>query len=144
MRKLIIALCVMAAVVYAGSEGSVVATVNENTGVYEHVTRVLYEAPLFTVDKGTRLKVLAQEGRFMKVQDSNGDMGWIEKRLTKKVASRGFVFENTNVLGYLDNPDMTVIWGKDDSPEDAIRLTRSFKACLAENLDRETADRIVK
>lgn len=143
MRKLIIALSVMAAVVNAGGETSVVA-VNGNAGVYEHEMRVLYETPLFVAGKDDRLEVLEHRGRFLKVQNQKGEQGWIEKRLTKKVSSRGFVFENAQVRGYGDNPEFTIIQVGNEPPEEAIRLNRSFKECLTENLDRETADRIVK
>ena len=58
--------------------------------------------------------------------------------------SKTFVFDNAEVIGYLDNPTPVYIIDIDDPNADPINLDRSFKDALRENVDKETVERQVK
>jgi len=54
------------------------------------------------------------------------------------------VFDNAEVIGYLDNPTPVYIIDSDDPNADPINLDRSFKDALRENVDKETVERQAK
>lgn len=117
----------------------------DNVGVYKNQTREVYEEPIFTVGTKDRLIVKDEKGRFYKVEGPSGDNGWIEKRLVVATGkSKTFVFDNAEVVGYLDNPTPVYIMDTDDPNADPINLDRSFKDALRENVDKETIERQVK
>jgi len=144
MKKLIIAAVVLAAVALVQAEAAWVAAKKNETGVYERETRKTFDSPLFTVGTDDRLQVLERGKNCLKVKTPDGETGWVEKRLVKTVSSRGFVFENAQVMGYLDDPTPVFILDGLDPGEDPISLDRSFKDALTENVDRETVCRQVK
>ncbi len=117
----------------------------DGVGVYKNEIRQLYEQPISTVGTSDRLQVLGTKGGFYKIKDASGQVGWIEK---KEVATAGksktFVFDNAEVVGYLDNPTPVYIMDTDDPNADPINLDRSFKDALRENVDKETVERQVK
>jgi hypothetical protein len=49
-----------------------------------------------------------------------------------------FLFDTIDVEPFSSEPSLLVIIGKDDNPENAIVLDRSFADALRENIDRET------
>ncbi|MCU0609516.1 MAG: hypothetical protein MUF22_07105 [Chitinispirillaceae bacterium] len=113
-----------------------------NVGVYKNQIRQLYEEPIFKVGADDRLLIIDQKGDHFKVQDAIGQTGWVEKRLVVKIGkSKTFVFENAEVVGYLDNPTPVYILDSDDPNAERIYLDRSFKDAVRENVDKETIER---
>lgn len=117
----------------------------EGTGIYKNERRELYEQPIFTVGTNDRLQLLDSKGNFYKIKGANGQTGWIEKNLVVATGkSKTFVFDNAEVVGYLDNPTPVYIMDSDGPDSDPINLDRSFKDALRENVDKETVERQVK
>ncbi len=143
MKKMIVAVSVLAAVASVLADITYVVATGNKAGIYEREIRKVYDTPLFTVGTVDRLLVLETGKNCYKIKRSSGETGWIEKRLVKKIPWRGFVFEGMEVMGYPENPTPVVIIGKDDSPEEMIVLNRSFRDALKENIDRETVYRQV-
>jgi hypothetical protein len=76
------------------------------------------------------------------VRNGNGKIGWIEKKRVEKVgASKRFVFNNTDVHGYLDDPSPIYIIDADNPGNVALKLDRSFNDALRENTDKYTFER---
>ena len=74
----------------------------------------------------------------------SGKRGWVDKGSVVAVGkSKTFVFDNADVIGYLDNPTPVYIIDADDPNANPITLDRSFKDALRENVDRETVERQV-
>lgn len=144
MKKRIILISFLAAVAFVQADVTYVAATANETGVYQREFRKIYDQPIFTVGKVEFLQVLETGKQCYKVKRSDGETGWIEKHLVKKVSSRGFIFEDMAVGGYLETPTPVYIAGKDDSPDEMIKLDRSFKDVLNENIDRETICRQVR
>ncbi len=112
-------------------------------GVYENEIRKLNEQPVVTVDTEDRLTVL-KESRDKYYVEAQGKKGWIDKAAVVAVGkSKTFVFDNADVIGYLDNPTPVYIIDADDPNANPITLDRSFKDALRENVDRETVERQV-
>ena len=117
----------------------------EGVGVYKNEIREVYEEPVFTVGTQDRLLIVETKARHYKVKSSKGELGWVEKRLVATTGkSKTFVFDNAEVVGYLDNPTPVYIMDTDDPNADPINLDRSFKDALRENVDKETVERQVK
>ncbi|HON09881.1 MAG TPA: hypothetical protein PLE24_03350 [Chitinispirillaceae bacterium] len=130
--------------VFAAPEKYVQPT-KEGTDVYKNEIREVYEEPIFTVGTQDRLQILETKARHYKIKSANGQIGWVEKRLVVTVGkSKTFVFDNAEVIGYLDNPTPVYIIDTDDPNADPINLDRSFKDALRENVDKETVERQVK
>ncbi len=120
-------------------------TPKEETGLYKNETRQVYEEPIQTVGPNDRLTVIQTKNRHYKVKTAAGDEGWVEKRLVAATGkSKTFVFDNAEVIGYLDNPTPVYIIDTDDPNADPINLDRSFKDALRENVDKETIERQTK
>jgi hypothetical protein len=97
------------------------------------------------VNTNDRLLILESKRDNQKIQSPDGRIGWIEKRLVVASGkSKTFVFDNAEVIGYLDNPTPVYIIDSDDPNADPINLDRSFKDALRENVDKETIERQVK
>ncbi len=60
------------------------------------------------------------------------------------LGAKTFSFENTDVLGYLDNPTPVYIIDVDDPNAEKITLDRSFKDALRDNVDKFTLEREVR
>jgi len=117
----------------------------DDVGVYKNDVREVYEKPLMNVSKNDRLSVIGQSKNNWKVQTGTGETGWIEKRLVATVGkSKTFVFDDAEVIGYLDNPTPVYIIDADNPNADPIKLDRSFADALRENVDKETVERQVK
>ena len=142
MRTLVILLAVAFAIAEAGDRQRYVMPTQKNVGIYENMTRKLNEEALFSAGPDDRLIVCANEGRYLQVKNTQGQTGWVEKRLVTSIAaSARMMFEDAAVLGYLDNPTPIYIIDSDGSGERALRLDRSFREELAINVDRETVER---
>ena len=122
-----------------------VAVTKDAVGLFKNETRDLYEQPVTTVGPQDRLVVLETSRSNYKVRTSGGTVGWIEKRVCVSTGkSKTFIFDNAEVIGYLDNPTPVYIMDADDPNADPINLDRSFKDALRENVDRETVERQVQ
>jgi hypothetical protein len=111
-------------------------------GVYKNQIRQVYEEALFKANPEDRLVVLDSKGDSYKVQNAEGQTGWVEKRLVIQLGkSKSFTFESAEVIGYLDNPTPVYILDSDDPNAERIYLDRSFKDALKDNVDKETVER---
>jgi hypothetical protein len=139
----ILALSAFAAMLFAAEK--FVTPTKDGTGIYKNQTREVYEEPILKVGTTDRLTVLAKKGRNYQVKTPDGQVGWIEDRLVVATGkSKTFVFDNADVIGYLDNPTPVYIIDTDDPNADPINLDRSFKDALRENVDKETVERQIK
>lgn len=122
-----------------------VTPTKEDVGAFKNEVRELYEKPVFTVGTSDRLLVLETGKQSYKVQKNDGTSGWVEKRLVVTTGkSKSFVFDDAEVIGYLDNPTPVYIIDADNPNADPIKLDRSFADALRENVDRETIERQTK
>lgn len=122
-----------------------VTPTKDGVGVYKNQTREVYEEPVFKVGTTDRLTVVRKKGRHYKIKSPDGQEGWIEARLVVATGkSKTFVFDNADVIGYLDNPTPVYIIDTDDPNADPINLDRSFKDALRQNVDKETVERQIK
>ncbi len=113
-----------------------------DVGVYKNQIREVYEQPIFKVGTDDRLLILESKGDHYKVQNAEGQVGWVEKRLVVAIGkSKTFIFDNAEVLGYLDAPTPVYILDSDDPNAERIYLDRSFKDALRDNVDKETVER---
>ena len=113
-----------------------------NVGVYKNQIRDVYEQPVFKVGTDDRLLIIDTKGDHYKVQNAEGQNGWVEKRLVVSIGkSKTFVFDKADVVGYLDNPTPVYILDSDDPNAERIYLDRSFKEALRDNVDKETMER---
>ena len=110
-------------------------------GIYKNETRSVNETATLTVGVGDRLKVLRSSRNHYKVRTDDGNEGWIEKRLVAAASGKSFLFDDAEVIGYLDNPTPVYIIDADSKDATPIKLDRSFAEALKENIDRETVER---
>jgi hypothetical protein len=122
--------------------GKWVQPTKAGTGIYANEIRQPYEQPAFTADATARMEVLETTKDHYKIR-WNGQEGWVEKRLVTAASrgSRTFMFEDAEVIGYLDNPTPVYIIDAADQDRDPIKLDRSFADALKENVDKETVER---
>ncbi len=141
---------ILSAVIIISCMGSAVMAQNvewvmpkkNDVGVYENQVREKYAQPVAKADKNDRLRVLQSTRNHYKVEmPEGGTVGWVEKRLVAATAKgKEFMFEEQEVMGYLDNPTPIAII--DAKRADAsIELDRSFEDALKENVDRNTVER---
>jgi hypothetical protein len=131
-----------AAVITAADTKKYVQPKESNVGVYKNQVRQVYEKPVFNVGADDRLLILDSKGDYYRVQNVDGQNGWVEKRLVVSIGkSKTFVFDNAEVVGYLDNPTPVYILDSDDPNAERIYLDRSFKDALRDNTDKETTTR---
>jgi hypothetical protein len=136
-------LCLIGAVaLWAAAAKKYVEPKEANVGVYKNRVREVYEQPLFKVGTEDRLLIIDTKGDHYLVQNVDGRSGWVEKRLVAAIGkSKTFVFDNAEVVGYLDNPTPVYILDSDDPNAERIYLDRSFKDALRDNVDKETTER---
>ena len=145
LSKVLMIMALSAGVTVLFAAEKFVTPVKDGTGVYKNQTREVYEEPILTVGTTDRLTVITKKGRFYQVRTPDGQTGWIEDRLVVATGkSKTFVFDNADVIGYLDNPTPVYIIDTDDPNADPINLDRSFKDALRENVDKETVERQIK
>ena len=144
LSKVLIILAFAATTVLFAAE-KFVTPKKDGIGIYKNQTREVYEEPIVKVGTTDRLTVLKKKGRAYEVRTPDGQTGWIEARLVVATGkSKTFVFDNADVIGYLDNPTPVYIIDTDDPNADPINLDRSFKDALRENVDKETVERQIK
>ena len=133
-------------ITFFASAQKIAQPVKEGVKVYKSDTRQLYEEAMLTVGTSDRLQVLDSKRDMHKIKTSDGTIGWVEKKDVSVLSgkSKTFVFDNAEVVGYLDNPTPVYIIDTDDPNADPISLDRSFKDALRENIDKETVERQTK
>lgn len=117
---------------------------SNNVGIYANYTRGVNENAVVKVGVNDRLRVIDSKRDFYKVQTADGVVGWIEQRLVASAAGKAFMFDDAEVIGYLDNPTPVYIIDADNKDATPIKLDRSFAEALKQNVDRETVERIEK
>ena len=137
---------VLASLVFAaGKDEKFVQPIKDEVGIYKNEIREVYEKPITTVGTADRLTVIGRGKMTYKVKTPSGEIGWVEQRQVAIVGkSKTFVFDDAEVVGYLDNPTPVYIIDADNPNSDPIKLDRSFADALRENVDRETIEREVK
>ncbi len=131
--------------VHAKNAQKFVVPTKNDVGVFKDAIRQIYEKPIFSVGTNDRLLVISEDRQHYKVQKGSGEVGWIEKRLVVATGkSKTFVFDDADVIGYLDNPTPVYIIDADNPNADPIKLDRSFADALRRNVDRETVERQTK
>jgi hypothetical protein len=146
MRLIRWTVLVISTFTFFASAQKIAQPVKEGVKVYKSDTRQLYEEPILTVNTNDRLQVLDSKRDMHKIKTSDGTIGWVEKKDVTVLSgkSKTFVFDNAEVVGYLDNPTPVYIIDTDDPNADPISLDRSFKDALRENIDKETIERQTK
>ncbi len=146
MRLIRWTVLLVSAITFFASAQKVAQPVKDGVKVYKSDTRQLYEEPILTVGTSDRLQVLDSKKDMHKIKTSDGTIGWVEKKDVSVLSgkSKTFVFDNAEVVGYLDNPTPVYIIDTDDPNADPISLDRSFKDALRENIDKETIERQTK
>ena len=145
LSKMLVVLTISAAFFVLFAAEKFVTPTKDDVGIYKNQTREVYEEPILKVGTTDRLTVLKKKGRHYQVKTPSGEIGWVESRLVVATGkSKTFVFDNADVIGYLDNPTPVYIIDTDDPNADPINLNRSFKDALRENVDKETVERQIK
>ncbi|MBN1981753.1 MAG: SH3 domain-containing protein [Chitinivibrionales bacterium] len=88
-----------------------------------------------------RLQVLSSSKDLYKIKTPSGTVGWVEKKLVAEASGKAYMFDDAEVVGYLDNPTPVYIIDADNKEGVPIKLERSFADALKENVDRETLAR---
>ncbi len=143
MSSVIVATLLLSASAFAQKTKFVQPT-QANIGVYDNEIRKVNEQALFKVGVDDRLQVLQSGRNHYKVKTASGDVGWIEKRFCVATSGKKFMFDDAEVIGYLDNPTPVYIIDADSKDATPIKLDRSFADALRQNVDRETVERQVK
>jgi hypothetical protein len=142
LTRIFFIMLMAAAALWAADTKKYVQPKEGNIGVYKNQIRDVYEQPIFKVGTDDRLLIVDAKGDHYKVQNAEGQNGWIEKRLVVSIGkSKTFVFDKADVVGYLDNPTPVYILDSDDPNAERIYLDRSFKEALRDNVDKETVER---
>ena len=146
MRLIKWTVLLVSTITFFASAQKIAQPVKEGVKVYKSDTRQLYEEPILTVNTNDLLQVLDSKRDMHKIKTSDGTIGWVEKKDVSVLSgkSKTFVFDNAEVVGYLDNPTPVYIIDTDDPNADPISLDRSFKDALRENIDKETVERQTK
>jgi hypothetical protein len=142
LTRIFFIMLMAAAALWAADTKKYVQPKEGNIGVYKNQIRDVYEQPVFKVGTDDRLLIVDSKGDHYKVQNAEGQNGWVEKRLVVSIGkSKTFVFDKADVVGYLDNPTPVYILDSDDPNAERIYLDRSFKEALRDNVDKETVER---
>jgi len=146
MRLIKWTVLLVSTITFFASAQKIAQPVKEGVKIYKSDTRQLYEEAMLTVGTSDRLQVLDSKRDMHKIKTSDGTIGWVEKKDVSVLSgkSKTFVFDNAEVVGYLDNPTPVYIIDTDDPNADPISLDRSFKDALRENIDKETVERQTK
>ncbi len=112
-----------------------------NVGLYKNEKRQVNENAIKSVGVDDRLQVLRTKRNHLQVKTMDGTVAWIEKRLVATASGKSFLFDDAEVIGYLDSPTPVYIIDADSKDATPIKLDRSFAEALRENVDRETVER---
>lgn len=119
-----------------------VAPTTDSIKVYKNQTWHPDDMALFTVSMHNRLQVLDDQKQVYKIKDEKGQIGWLEKRFTVPLNSnKTYNFDNAYVDSYNDIRSPIYIIDSWTAEYFSLKLDRSFKDALRQNVDRETAER---
>lgn len=135
------AVILAASVSYSADAPKFVQPKRNNVGLYKNETRSLNETAMREVGLNDRLRVLRASRDHYQVQTDDGVVGWIIKDAVASASGKSFLFDDAEVIGYLDNPTPVYIIDADSKDATPIKLDRSFAEALRENVDRETVER---
>ena len=143
MRSLMIMIAIAGMFCSISAKQSYVVAKEENTSVYQNRLRKLYEQAVFTINPDEQVRVLKRSGRHIRIENKDQRKGWVEDKLVLPVVvSKEITYDPAAVEGYLNNPEPTIIWGSDGPYDYEIKLDRSFRDALRENVDKQTALRV--
>lgn len=126
-----------------GNTTQVVIPLKKNVPVYKNQTRELHEKPIYKMNINDRYLIIESINDYVKVKNNDSEIGWVEKRLVKKVkASSAHIFNHELIQSYIDDPMPIHIEGDKDSYDTLIIEGRSFADNIRENVDRETIARM--
>jgi hypothetical protein len=140
---LCIGLLIGAASAAGKSADKFVQPVKDSTAVYKSPTHEASEQPIGYVNSTDKLIVMGSDRTNYKIQIPSGPDGWIEKNLVVVAGKNNtLIFDDAEVIGYLDNPTPVYIIDSDNPNSDPIKLDRTFANVLTDNLDRNTVERM--
>jgi hypothetical protein len=113
----------------------------KGVGIYTNETRKVNEEATLIVGVDDRLQIVKTGRTSYFVKTDAGKTGWVEKRLVAMTSGKKFVFNDAEIVGYLDNPTPVYIMDADNKDATPIKLERSFSEALRQNTDRETIER---
>jgi hypothetical protein len=127
----------------ATQQSKIIRPLRDNVGVYCHEIRALNETPCYTVNRADRLQVITSGKHRSKVIDNQAREGWIENRICATApGSKLISFDPAIIEQYMENKSTVIVVGKNDPEETTIKLDRSFREALRENVDRATVTRV--
>lgn len=119
-----------------------VLPLDEQIGAYEQPG--LENAPAFVLAGNDRLMVLKRKGGALQIRDSRGRVGWVDRR--KVVDARHNVMEfvrSTKIVSTFEEPEAIYLLDAQNPVDIPVRISRSFAEELRDNIDRESAMKIV-
>jgi len=129
----------------AGKTGDkFVQPAKDSLAVYKNATHEASEQPVGYVNSADKLLVVGSDKINYKIElPAGGGNGWIGKNQAI-VAGKNttIIFNDAEVIGYLDNPTPVYIIDSDNPNADPIKLDRTFANVLTDNLDRNTVEQM--
>ena len=143
MRSLILIMAIAGVLCSVSARQLYVVAKEQNTAVYQNRLRKLYEQAVFFINPDERVRVLKDSGGHLQIINQFQQFGWVKAgRVMRVSANKSFVFDSASVAGYIDSPDMAIVWGRNGLDDFEITLDRSFQDALRENVNRETIQRV--
>ena len=139
---LIVGIFVFSSLIYGAVQ--YVQPKSNNVGIYKNQKREVNETAIKKLTVNDRLQVLKKRRDHYQVKTDDGTIGWIEVRLVASASGKSFMFDDAEVIGYLDNPTPVYIIDADSKDATPIKLDRSFAEALRQNVDREAVQRQTK
>ena len=122
-----------------------VQPVKDSTSIFKNSAHNASDLPLAVVNSQDKLLVIGADRLNYRVQLPSGENGWIDKNMAiVSGKSTTLVFEDAEIIGYLDNPTPVYIIDSDNPNADPIKLDRTFANVLTDNIDRNTVDQMTK
>jgi|SRR3989339_826022 len=116
----------------------------DNCPVYQNDRRVLYEKPVFTLNTGDKVTLLADSSENAHIMTADGRTGYLDRKKLKDSGGKAnLAMEEIKVVGWLDNPEPVYILDFENGEYKPIRMSRDFITDpeLMKNIDKETFER---
>ena len=105
------------------SNDKFVQPVKDSTAVYKNATHGASEQPIGFVNSEDKLFVVSSDKTNYKIQLPAGGNGWLEKNQVIIAGKNNtLVFNDAEIIGYLDNPTPVYIIDSDNPNADPIKL----------------------